>query len=284
MSKGIVVKNVDAYIEMVTPKMAKEWLSNNPHNRKIKIPRSQRYAELMKKGQWSLTNEGIGIDKYGRLLDGQHRLQAIVLSETSQMMLILKGLDPDTRSKINRGRNRSITDDLNILGFKNANVLSTGLKDYVSMKMYGHTIEDRKIKYISVSILSDDIVSEYRSDWEFYDKVATLSISFNKKDNMKLFAAAEYFLMMTHLIKDKLHSMEKVTQFFTELNTQSSNFIVNKVRTDLLKALRDKKTGKGKTHEVTKEYKYRLVTAAWRAFITEDDRQKPTFTDEIEFI
>lgn len=65
-------------IETVTVGMAKEWLATNVNNRSISQPWVSSLAAMMRHGQWQLTHEGILLGKNGMLLDGQHRLLAII--------------------------------------------------------------------------------------------------------------------------------------------------------------------------------------------------------------
>lgn len=65
-------------IVTVTPKMAESWLANNPGNRRVDQSAVTQMAALIKADQWRLTHQGILLGKNGVLLDGQHRLLAIV--------------------------------------------------------------------------------------------------------------------------------------------------------------------------------------------------------------
>lgn len=64
----------------VTPEIAERWLKNNGKNRKLSIVHAKKLAAVMAAGKWSLNGQTISFDDQGRLLDGQHRLTAIVLS------------------------------------------------------------------------------------------------------------------------------------------------------------------------------------------------------------
>lgn len=79
----------------VTPELASSWLSSNDKNRSISRPHVLRLAEAMKNGQWSLNGQTISFDDNGRLLDGQHRLSAVVESGVTVQMSVAIGVtDP----------------------------------------------------------------------------------------------------------------------------------------------------------------------------------------------
>lgn len=67
-------------VQVITPSMAKSMLENNKANRPISKSDVSRYARDMKSGNWVLTHQGILVGKDGALIDGQHRLMAVVTS------------------------------------------------------------------------------------------------------------------------------------------------------------------------------------------------------------
>lgn len=74
----------------VTPKTAKEWLTHNAeNNRHINGKRVKMYAEDMKNNKWKLTHQGVAFDADGQLIDGQHRLEAVIKSGVPVRMLVM---------------------------------------------------------------------------------------------------------------------------------------------------------------------------------------------------
>ena len=67
----------------VGPDLAARWLDGNTHNRPLKQTLVDRFVRDMQAGRWRLTHQGIAFDADGMLIDGQHRLWAIVISATS---------------------------------------------------------------------------------------------------------------------------------------------------------------------------------------------------------
>lgn len=64
----------------ISPKFAEELLRNNAINRKLRPGVVERYAAQMRDGGWLLTAEPIMLSPEMRLLNGQHRLRAVMLS------------------------------------------------------------------------------------------------------------------------------------------------------------------------------------------------------------
>jgi len=103
--------------EMVTPAMAMDWLDHaNTSNRKVSEPHVQRLARDMASGEWKLTHEGIAFDPSGILIDGQHRLWAVVMSETPVEMHVWRSVTREALMAIDCGRARTLGDMLRLSG------------------------------------------------------------------------------------------------------------------------------------------------------------------------
>ena len=66
--------------QKITPELAREILKGNSKNRKIRQQRVDYLADEMKNGRWQISHQGICIATDGRVLDGQHRLLAVIQS------------------------------------------------------------------------------------------------------------------------------------------------------------------------------------------------------------
>jgi len=99
----------------ITPAMAADWLENtNFNNRRIIKAHVQRLARDMANGEWVLSHQGIAFDCDGVLLDGQHRLRAVVISETPVEMHVWRNVTPDALMAIDSGKIRSLFDILTL--------------------------------------------------------------------------------------------------------------------------------------------------------------------------
>lgn len=80
------------------------------------------FAADMTHGNWRLTHQAVAIDPDGRVLDGQHRLTAIVRSGVTVPMMVCTDADPATFGVIDTGKARTPSDALKIAGFGNVNM------------------------------------------------------------------------------------------------------------------------------------------------------------------
>ena len=109
----------------VTAEMAARWLRVNFRNRPVSDDIVKAYARDMAAGVWHPTHQGIAFNDRDELIDGQHRLLAIVLAKGgktgSVRMMVTFGLksqiagsEMTTMDCVDRGRTRSVADQLKI--------------------------------------------------------------------------------------------------------------------------------------------------------------------------
>lgn len=120
--------SVTASVEQVTPEMANEWLATNVRNRNINQLAVRRYADEMLRGAWLLTGQGIQFDRHGHLIDGQHRLRAVIAAKVTVPMLVVRNVDGHAQDVIDCGRKRSPGDTLAMAGVTNSANVAAGLK------------------------------------------------------------------------------------------------------------------------------------------------------------
>jgi len=106
----------------IGPEKAAELLENNDHNRKITQSRVSEYASEMRNGMWMYNGESITRSVSGKLMDGQHRLLAVIASGVEIDVEFIDDIpdktgDVDIFLTINT-KNRSNVDALTIAGFK----------------------------------------------------------------------------------------------------------------------------------------------------------------------
>lgn len=84
-------------IMIVSPAMARQWLKliNHNFNRKLKHALVHQLATDIRAGRWRPNGESIVFDKNGRLIDGQHRLHAIVEADLAVELVVVEGVEPD---------------------------------------------------------------------------------------------------------------------------------------------------------------------------------------------
>lgn len=122
--KGAVVQDDDGnalfrvQVMRVTPEMARDWLDNARlvWQRNISQGRVRALADDITNGNWRTTHQGIAFRRDGKLIDGQHRLSAIVRAGKPVDILVFFEIDENTMMHIDAGRARSTTDAMRVSG------------------------------------------------------------------------------------------------------------------------------------------------------------------------
>lgn len=127
--------------EFITPEIAKKYLAQNCNNRNIQPRRVMLLAEQMKNGTFQENGDTIRFNKAGNLIDGQHRLNAIVKSGVTIPMLVVRGLE-NSVNVIDRGKNRSVGDCLTMAGMDKT--IATGLAIAIARQHLTHPLIDTK--------------------------------------------------------------------------------------------------------------------------------------------
>ena len=105
----------------IDPGLAAHWLQNNFVNRTLSEDTITAYARDMVNGEWLPTHQGVAFNDRDALIDGQHRLHAVIRSgKTVRMMVtfglasVIPGKEVTTMDAVDRGRPRSVADQLKI--------------------------------------------------------------------------------------------------------------------------------------------------------------------------
>lgn len=108
-------------VETIGPDTAKEMLASNIDNRHIRRAVVDRYARDMKAHKWVENGAAISFAADGTLLDGQHRLAAIVRAGVAVRLLVVRGLPNSAQDSMDDLAKRTLADTFNFHGISNAN-------------------------------------------------------------------------------------------------------------------------------------------------------------------
>lgn len=128
-----------AGVENVDPATARTWLKSNARNRHIRPARVARYARDMARGQWQLTGEPVKFTGDGSLLDGQHRLRAIVDADVTVPMLVVRGIAETAQSVMDTGAARRASDALTLQGKSHGHTLAAAAR-------IGVVVDERRVR------------------------------------------------------------------------------------------------------------------------------------------
>lgn len=111
-------KPVKTYVQVIDKETAQLYLSYaDPNGRRIQQKTVERIANDIREGRWIFNGDTIRFDRNGVLVDGHHRLNAIILADTPVEALVVENLDERARTYIDGCRPRSTADVLKMTGY-----------------------------------------------------------------------------------------------------------------------------------------------------------------------
>lgn len=100
----------------IDPELAERWLGSNTSNRNARPGVIMKYTRDMRNGRWEVSGDTIKFDWNGRLIDGQHRLRAIIESGATVRLLVVRGLNPEIQEVLDVTARRTAADALKFNG------------------------------------------------------------------------------------------------------------------------------------------------------------------------
>ena len=154
-------------IMTVTPDLARYFLSKSTGNRRMQKGVIENYAKQMAAGNWPVSPQGISFGKSGRLLDGHHRIRAVVKSDIPVQFVVWKDVDDSLFDVFDTGNNRTGGDVLSIIGVNNYNQIAAAItlhSRFIIGQFYNGGGKSR--------ISNHDILEKYNDRPEFWQSVA----------------------------------------------------------------------------------------------------------------
>jgi hypothetical protein len=137
-------------LESIGPHEAATMLQANHSNRRMIANHVNRLAEEMLAGEWRVTGDTIKING-DRLLDGQHRLEAIVRSGVTIDTWVARGVDIDAFEMLDTGRSRAGGDVLSALGYQNVHATSASARTIWFLERKIATLDGRVTNHAIVN-------------------------------------------------------------------------------------------------------------------------------------
>jgi len=199
-----------ARIQEVSPTLAKRWLEGNVDNRNLREPRVLQHAQVLQRGEWELTGDAIVFDEDGTLLNGQHRLTAVVVTGIPARFIVLRGVPSKAQEVFDSGLTRTLGDQLQRRGVPYYTYISSALFWLHRLK---YSEETNVAHYAEPSLRPSfrQLLSIYEHNKEIVDEVPKIS---RHVANLKVRAGATLAIHHRLLEIDDLNIPEEVDIFF----------------------------------------------------------------------
>jgi hypothetical protein len=102
-------------VEWITPEEAEAYLTHvHPNQRVVRPRKAAQYAEIMRRGDWVLSPDGISFDTEGRLIQGCHRLSAVILFGGPVLFTVTRNVSQEAFHVLDQGVKRQSYEALGV--------------------------------------------------------------------------------------------------------------------------------------------------------------------------
>jgi hypothetical protein len=209
--------------KLITPELAKQMLSFNTINRALRDRDVAEYARLMATGLWKEeTGESIQIAIDGTLINGQHRLNALIKADVCLKFLIVYDLDKTVFNVVDSGIKRSGGDALHSLNVMDSSTKASAIKRYFMLKTDIKTNLKRKASGLS----NQEICFLYNKRGAFWDAATSMGSLWYKKSGCIL-AKSEFIAIYSYFFDiNEDHAYEFMDKISSGENLQKNNPIL----------------------------------------------------------
>lgn len=280
----VELPGIQIRLVFVTPELAANHkLLNAEAQRHHSTDSSATYAADMDAREWVFIGDPIRFDIHGRMIDGQHRAEAIVRSGKGQWMIIITGLPEGVMRYVDMGRRRTYADTLKIRGISN-HIAVASLVRSVYYWRRGHYVVPNQPRLVNLptlvrpsnaalDVIYDSMVAEGRDPQIAVKAAGRLRTAVSSTAQLKAVTTAYYLFSCVDsfqaahffdLIADKVEGSERVT---------ASNFAPNLLRNRLSRSIQG--TGEWMTEA---EWCHMFISTwnLWRNGKTQEALKRPS--------
>lgn len=252
--------NITSSIVSVTPEMAESWLTENiSHNRPVVRGNVKSLARSMSIGEWKLNGQAIIFSDNDKMIDGQHRMLAVIESGKAIDFVVIRGVEESSYATIDQGSRRTSGAILASDGVSNYNNTASAV---IALMTYREAIAKNEGSGGSYQ-LSDKRVSGpavlelYRKNSCAFDFCSHLAVRLKSVIIQSVSAGVSAIAII-----DAKHSNEEVEYFWEKVRTGEGLF-----KGDPAHTLRETFLGFNKYKKPSQAWQVAAAIKCWNAYV-----------------
>lgn len=131
-------------VEMITPDQAKAYLECNTNNRGLRKAHVEKIANDIRHGRWVFNGSTIVFNGDGTLLDGQHRLAAIIEAGLAVPITVVRGVSKTAMPTIDANIARTAADAISLTGVSYGHRIAAAARMLITLRE-GGALSQRKV-------------------------------------------------------------------------------------------------------------------------------------------
>lgn len=261
-------------VETITPQKAMEYLKTSKGNRNISKPVVKSYALTMKSGGWMLNGEPIVFDQDGHLINGHHRLYAIIEAGVPIESFVTRGVSDKAYVTFDCGRHRTIGQLIGMQGVKHYNSVSSSVTTAYRLILGLEVSENHSLK--SLGKTNSELIELFNSDRDAFIEAGHFGVEMKNKAKFvdaSMIGGSYYFLT-----QKGSYDKSFVRFFFEDLCSYetSRNSIINTLRVRFIKA------NESGTTKIPRSVAFALLVKTWNYYINGTSVKCLKYTAEAE--
>ena len=230
-------------------------------NRNISKAVVDSYAITMKAGKWLLNGEAIVFDIDGILLNGHHRLHAIIKAGVPIQTFVTRGVEHESYTTFDCGRHRTVGQLIGMRGIKNYNAVASAVQLSYRLKN-GHSVSEGLSATKRLGKTNSDMIAYFNTDAELFIEAGAFSTQIRSECPIldKSIVGGTFH----HLVRVGGYDKETVKGFFTSVCSYDTcdNPSLNLLRLRLLK------NRESKLERLNRNVLYAFIIKTWNAYVT----------------
>ncbi|MFI0737181.1 hypothetical protein ACH4PU_03565 [Streptomyces sp. NPDC021100] len=225
-------------------------------------------ADSIIREEWQLTHQGIALDgplQTGSLLDGQHRLNAIIKAGIPVWIFVFEGLPRTAFPVLDTGKRRSGVDTLSSTGEKYLPLLHSTIRHVLLFK----NIPDSPWSGSGSRIANGRILAAYNEDSDMYREAVVTGRNISKR-----VFASQTAVAVGYFVTTEAAPAVKVDNWIEGL-TSGANLEVGDLRLALLKVPHVQRRGFKRRYSMREQVA--MYIKAWNAWVREEKIDKLRF-------
>lgn len=247
-------------VETITPAKAKEYLDKSGGNRNISKPVVESYAASMRAGKWLLNGEAITFDIDGVLLNGHHRLHAVILAQVPIKTFVTRGVEHECFTTYDCGRHRTVGQLIGMQGIKNYNIVASAVS-LASRLVNGYRVsEGSGAKDMRKS--NSDMIDFFNHDRDFFVEIGQIVRSVTS--NVRIIEGSIIGGSIYYLVRIGGYDLDYIINFFRQLCSldSSENKSIDLFRKRLIQ------NSASSTSKMPRQLVFALLVKTWNAYVT----------------
>jgi hypothetical protein len=237
--------------ETISPEMAAAYLAANTHNRPLVENRVNTFSDDIAEGNWVLNGESIKFSATDQLLDGQHRLAAIVKAGKPIDSIVIRGLDEVAQDTVDTGARRTLGNVLALKGESYVNTLAAAIRLSYYLTLYGEP-KTSPTRYPSNS----ELLRYFAANADLRDAAPLASQAAHSALRIPSGIACTLYCHMTRI------DAERAATFWDQLllNDAPKNSAIWALRETLTRDL-------SRPHRMSTNHRAALIIKAWNSWL-----------------